>query len=64
MPRVQLNEAPARRLARDLRDLKQRFRGLSIHSDDEAAALREALAELNGYVEVAIAVRVKQAADA
>ena len=61
MPRV-LNETAAVHLARDLRELKQRIRGLNIHSEQEAADLREALADLHTYVELAIRVRSKPAA--
>ena len=63
MPRVP-NESAAARLARDMRDLKGRIRGLSIHSEQEANALREALDDLHAYVDLAILVREKSAADA
>lgn len=64
MPRTQPDETAGLRLARELRDLKQRIRGLSITSEQEADTLRRALAELNQYVNLAIRVRVKPAADA
>jgi hypothetical protein len=63
MPRV-ANETAAARLARDLRDLKERTRGLSIHSEQEAGALREALADLHRHVDLAILVSGKPAANA
>ena len=63
MPRV-TNETAAARLARDLRTLKSRIRGLSIHDQEEADALTEALADLDAYVQIAIRVSGKAAAGA